>query len=161
MWKTGHALIKARMRETGALLGGEMSGHFIHADTWFGFDDALYAAARLLSILTRDGRPSSSQFADLPAGISTPELRIPMAEGEPPIFMQRLLAQADFGPAQLLTIDGLRAEFVNGWGLVRASNTTPGLTLRFEADDARALADIQAMFRRALLRLASHLPLPF
>jgi phosphomannomutase/phosphoglucomutase len=161
LWKTGHAVIKAHMREIGALLGGEMSGHFIHADDWFGFDDALYAAARLLGILARDGRSAARQFALYPTGPSTPELLIPMAEGEPFAFMTRLLERANFGLAQLITVDGLRVEFEHGWGLVRASHTTPSLTLRFEADDARALAAIQALFRRELLALEPHLSLPF
>lgn len=161
MWKTGHSLIKSYMRATGALLGGEMTGHFAHADEWFGFDDGLYAAARLLRILSRDPRPIDAQFADYPVGINTPELRIDMAEGEPLVFMERLIGQADFGPARLITLDGLRVEFEQGWGLVRASNTTPSLVLRFEADNERALAEIQGIFRRELHRIDPQLSLPF
>ena len=162
MFKTGHSLIKAKMRETGALLGGEMTGHFVHADDWFGFDDAFYAAARLLRLLARRGGSSAEFFAAWPAGLSTPELRLDMAEGEPFAFMERLAAQADFGPeARVITLDGLRVEFPQGWGLVRASNTTPSLVLRFEADDPAALAEIQDRFRRPLLALQPDLALPF
>ena len=162
LWKSGHSLIKAKMRETGALLGGEMTGHFVHADAWFGFDDAFYAAARLLRLLARRGGSSAEFFAAWPAGLSTPELRLDMAEGAPFAFMERLAAQADFGPeAQVITLDGLRVEFPQGWGLVRASNTTPSLVLRFEADDPAALAEIQDRFRRPLLALQPDLALPF
>lgn len=162
MAKTGHSLIKAKMRETGALLGGEMTGHLIHADTWFGFDDALYAAARLLRLLAQQHGSSAEFFAAYPGGLATPELRIAMSEGEAPAFMQRLAAQADFGSdAQLITLDGLRVECAAAWGLVRASNTTPGLVLRFEADDQAAMTDIQERFRRQLLRLQANLVLPF
>ena len=162
LWKSGHSLIKAKMRETGALLGGEMTGHFVHADDWFGFDDAFYAAARLLRLLARRGGSSAEFFAAWPAGLSTPELRLDMAEGEPFAFMARLAAQADFGPdARVITLDGLRVEFPQGWGLVRASNTTPSLVLRFEADDPAALAEIQDRFRRPLLALQPDLALPF
>lgn len=166
MSQTGHSLIKARMRETGALLGGEMTGHFAYADFWFGFDDGLYAAARLLRILAADRRPVSAQFNDYPVGVNTPELRIFMAEGEPFDFMRRLLAHADFddaglGPARLFTVDGLRVEYPRAWGLVRASNTTPSLVLRFEADDRETLEEIQTLFRRKLRALDADLQLPF
>lgn len=166
MSRTGHSLIKAKMRETGALLGGEMTGHFAYADFWFGFDDGLYAAARLLRILSADGRPVSAQFEDYPVGVNTPELRIGMAEGEPFTFMERLGAQVDFddkvlGPAKVSTLDGLRVEYPHGWGLVRASNTTPSLVLRFEADDRETLEAIQALFRRRLRALQADLSIPF
>jgi len=162
LWKTGHSLIKAKMREIGALLGGEMTGHFVHADDWFGFDDAFYAAARLLRLVAGYDGSSAAFFADYPAGFSTPELRVDMAEGQPAAFMARLAAQADFGPeARIITLDGLRVEFPRGWGLVRASNTTPSLTLRFEADDPAALAAIQSQFQRLLLALDANLRLPF
>ena len=161
-WKTGHSLIKAKMRETGALLGGEMAGHFVHADDWFGFDDAFYAAARLLRLLAGHCCSSAEFFATYPTSLNTPELRMDMAEGEPAAFMAKLGAQVDFGPdARIMTLDGLRAEFPHGWGLVRASNTTPSLTLRFEADDQTALSDIQDRFRRSLLALQADLILPF
>ncbi len=162
LWKTGHSLIKAKMREIGALLGGEMTGHFVHADDWFGFDDAFYAAARLLRLVAAYDGSSAAFFAGYPAGFSTPELRVDMAEGQPAAFMARLAAQADFGPeARIITLDGLRVEFPHGWGLVRASNTTPSLTLRFEAEDPAALAAIQSQFQRLLLALDANLRLPF
>ncbi|HAS50714.1 MAG TPA: phosphomannomutase/phosphoglucomutase, partial [Gammaproteobacteria bacterium] len=162
LWKTGHSLIKAKMRETGALLGGEMTGHLVHADEWFGFDDAFYATARLLRLLAQQTRSSSEFFAAYPTGLTTPELRVDMAEGEPFTFMERLSAQADFGSdARLITLDGLRVEFPHGWGLVRASNTTPSLVLRFEADDPAAMHDLQHRFRQQLLGLQADLALPF
>ena len=162
LWKTGHSLIKAKMREIGALLGGELSGHFMHADHWFGFDDAFYAAARLLRLLAQQPVSSTEFFAAYPTGLNTPDLRLDMAEDEPFAFMARLMDQADFGPnAQIIALDGLRVEFPHGWGLVRASNTTPCLTLRFEADDPTAMADVQNRFRRQLLALQPDLVLPF
>jgi phosphomannomutase/phosphoglucomutase len=161
IWKSGHSLIKARMRETGALLGGEMSGHFVLADEWFRFDDAFYAAARLLEIFCRDERPVSEQVAEFPSGLTTPELRVEMAEGESTVFMQRLRERANFDEARLITVDGLRVERTHGWGLVRASNTSPGLVLRFEADDVHSMEEIQALFRRELLATDSRISLPF
>lgn len=162
LWKSGHSLIKAKMRETGALLGGEMTGHFAHADDWFGFDDAFYAAARLLNLLARQSGSSAEFFAAWSTGLTTPELRLAMAEGEPVALMARLLAQADFGSdAHLITVDGLRVEFPHGWGLVRSSNTTPSLVLRFEANDPAAMREIQARFRQQLRVLQSDLVLPF
>jgi phosphomannomutase/phosphoglucomutase len=150
------------MRETGALLGGEITGHLVHADDWFGFDDAFYAAARLLRLLARQSGSSTEFFAAYPTGLTKPELRLEMAEGEPFHFMQRLTGQADFGrEARVMTLDGLRVEFPHGWGLVRASNTTPSLVLRFEADHADAMTDIQERFRRILLGLQTDLTLPF
>ncbi len=161
MWATGHSLIKAKMKETGALLAGEMSGHVFFKERWFGFDDALYSAARLLEILANDARSSSDRFAELPDSMSTPELNVPMAEGEPRVFMEKLLNSAHFDNARVATIDGLRAEFERGWGLVRASNTTPCLVLRFEADDELALSAIQDEFRRVMLQVDPGLSLPF
>jgi phosphomannomutase / phosphoglucomutase len=161
MWATGHSLIKAKMKETGALLAGEMSGHIFFKERWFGFDDALYSAARLLEILSGDTRTSSDVFAELPDSLSTPELNVPMAEGEPSVFMEKLLNGAHFENAQIATIDGLRVEFERGWGLVRASNTTPCLVLRFEAEDELALSTIQDEFRRVMLQADPSLLLPF
>ncbi len=161
MWATGHSLIKAKIKETGALLAGEMSGHIFFKERWFGFDDALYSAARLLEILANDARSSSDLFAELPESLSTPELNVPMAEGEPAIFMEKLLNSAHFDNARVATIDGLRAEFERGWGLVRASNTTPCLVLRFEAEDELALSAIQDEFRRVMLQVDPRLSLPF
>ncbi len=160
MWATGHSLIKAKMKETGALLAGEMSGHIFFKERWFGFDDALYSAARLLEILANDARSSSDVFAELPDSVNTPELNVPMAEGEPPVFMEKLLNSAHFENARIATIDGMRVEFEHGWGLVRASNTTPCLVLRFEADDELALSAIQDEFRRVMLQVDPNLSLP-
>ncbi len=161
MWATGHSIIKAKMKETGALLAGEMSGHIFFKERWFGFDDALYSAARLLEILANQQSNSSDLFATLPESMSTPELNVPMAEGEPKRFMEKLLNSAHFENARVATVDGLRAEFERGWGLVRASNTTPCLVLRFEADDELALSSIQDEFRRVLLQVDPGLSLPF
>ncbi|VAW80125.1 Phosphoglucomutase @ Phosphomannomutase [hydrothermal vent metagenome] len=160
MWATGHSLIKAKMKETGALLAGEMSGHIFFKERWFGFDDALYSAARLLEILANDARSSSEVFAELPDSVNTPELNVPMAEGEPAIFMEKLLNSAHFDDARIATIDGMRVEFERGWGLVRASNTTPCLVMRFEADDELALSSIQDEFRRVMLQVDPNLSLP-
>ena len=161
MWKTGHSFIKEKIRETGALLAGEMSGHIFIKERWYGFDDALYAAARLLEILARDERNSTEVFAALPDSVNTPEINVTMREGEPPVFINQLLESAHFEGATVSTIDGLRADFEDGWGLVRASNTTPVLVLRFEADTDEALARIMGDFRRVMLQVNMHLSLPF
>jgi phosphomannomutase/phosphoglucomutase len=161
MWKTGHSFIKAKIKETGALLAGEMSGHIFINERWYGFDDALYAAARLLEVLGKDDRSSTEVFADLPDSVNTPELNVVMEEGEPPVFINRLLENAHFEGASVSTIDGLRADYEDGWGLVRASNTTPVLVLRFEADDDAALARIMDDFRRVMLQVNPALLLPF
>jgi phosphomannomutase/phosphoglucomutase len=163
MWRTGHSLIKAKMRETGAELAGEMSGHFFFKQRWYGFDDGIYAAARLLEILAGDlqGRTPAEIFATLPKSVSTPELKVELAEGEHYRFMDKLRQQASFEGAGLITIDGMRADWPDGWGLVRASNTTPVLVLRFEADQATALKRIQQVFRQQLLAVDPRLKLPF
>jgi len=161
MWKTGHSLIKAKMKETHAELAGEMSGHFFFKERWFGFDDGIYSAARLLEIIAMDGRDASEIFAELPKGVSTPELKVEMREGEHYAFIERFQKQAKFEGAKLSTIDGIRADWPDGWGLVRASNTTPVLVLRFDADDAGALARIQEAFRQQLLAVDAALELPF
>ena len=161
MWKTGHSFVKARIKETGAALGGEMSGHIFFKERWYGFDDALYSAARLLEILSRDDRSVSDIFAEIPDSVNTPELGIKFAEGEHHKFMQSFVDNADFGDAKLTTIDGLRADYESGWGLVRASNTTPSLVIRFEADSQSALEEIQARFRSAMLGVDPNLDLPF
>ncbi len=163
MWRTGHSLIKAKMRETGAQLAGEMSGHFFFAERWYGFDDGIYAAARLLEILASDleERTPEQIFASLPKGVSTPELKIEMPEGEHYRFIEAFTAKASFEDARLTTIDGIRADWPDGWGLVRASNTTPVLVLRFDADNEIALKRIQAEFRKQLLAVAPNLALPF
>ncbi|RME35117.1 MAG: phosphomannomutase/phosphoglucomutase, partial [Gammaproteobacteria bacterium] len=153
--------IKARMKETGAPLAGEMSGHIFFKERWYGFDDALYAAARLLEILTTDGRPAREIFAELPGGVATPELRLEMPETEHAGFMERLVAAADFPDAEVITIDGLRVDFEDGWGLIRPSNTTPCLVLRFEGDDEEALERVKERFRELIRRVDPDLPLPF
>lgn len=150
MWRTGHSLIKAKLKESGAPLAGEMSGHIFFNDRWDGFDDGIYTAARLLEILAMDGRSSTEIFAELPETVSTPELKIALAEGEPPEVIRRLVGKASFSTARVTTIDGLRVDFPDGWGLVRASNTTPCLVLRFEADDEKALERIKQAFRDLL-----------
>ncbi len=163
MWRTGHSLIKAKMRQTEAALAGEMSGHFFFRERWYGFDDGLYSAARLLEILAGDPQRRSADeiFATLPKGVSTPELKITMAEGENHPFIARFQKQAVFEGARLTTIDGVRADWPDGWGLVRASNTTPVLVLRFDAEDEAALARVQQRFREQLLALEPDLELPF
>lgn len=162
MSRTGHSLIKARLKELDSPLAGEMSGHIFFRDRWYGFDDALYTAARLVEIIARDTRPPAAIFAALPNAVSTPELRIDFdREGENYRFMERFLADPRFEDARIITIDGLRVETADGWGLVRASNTTPSLILRFEADDAAGLARIQARFRAAIHAVEPGLALPF
>ncbi|MGH8145167.1 MAG: phosphomannomutase/phosphoglucomutase [Rhodanobacteraceae bacterium] len=163
MWKTGHSLIKAKMKETGAQLAGEMSGHFFFRERWYGFDDGVYAAARLLEILADDpeGRTPEQIFATLPKGVSTPELHIQMQEGQNHPFIARFRERAQFDGARITTIDGMRADWPDGWGLVRASNTTPVLVLRFDADNADALKRIQDAFRAQILACDDTLQLPF
>ncbi|MDE2317172.1 MAG: phosphomannomutase/phosphoglucomutase [Xanthomonadaceae bacterium] len=163
MWRTGHSLIKAKMRETGAELAGEMSGHFFFKERWYGFDDGIYAGARLLEILAGDLEERSPEeiFDTLPKGVSTPELKIEMAEGEHYRFMEKFMADVNFDDATIVTIDGVRADWPDGWGLVRASNTTPVLVLRFDADNPAALKRIQMAFRRRLLAVDFRLKMPF
>ncbi|MDR1646681.1 MAG: phosphomannomutase/phosphoglucomutase [Zoogloeaceae bacterium] len=161
MWNTGHALVKAKLKETGAPLAGEMSGHVFFKERWYGFDDGLYAGARLLEILAR-GPDANAVLGALPKAESTPELNIRMAEGEPFALIDALKRLPAFpGEVSRLTLDGLRVEYEDGFGLARPSNTTPVVVLRFEADTAQALARIQQDFRDALLRLRSGLSLPF
>ena len=161
MWKTGHSLIKAKMRETEAELAGEMSGHFFFAERWYGFDDGIYAAARLLEILDVSGHAPEDIFAALPDGISTPEIKVEAPGGDPHAFVERFRASAKFEGARPSTIDGLRVDWPDGWGLVRASNTTPVLVLRFDADSSAAMVRIQQAFREQLLAVEPGLNLPF
>jgi phosphomannomutase/phosphoglucomutase len=161
MWKTGHSLIKAKMRETEAELAGEMSGHFFFRERWFGFDDGIYSAARLLEVLAADGREPVEVFAELPKGVSTPELKVKMEEGAHYAFIDKFVSRAKFEGAKIATIDGIRADWPDGWGLVRCSNTTPCLVLRFDADNEQALARIQQVFREQLLAVDHGLQLPF
>jgi phosphomannomutase/phosphoglucomutase len=161
VWKTGHSLIKAKLKETGAPLAGEMSGHTFFKERWYGFDDALYAGARLLEILSRDA-DANRLLEALPNAPSTPELHWRLAEGEPHALVARLQATRPFPNAgRIVTIDGVRVEYADGFGLARASNTTPVIVLRFEADTREALARIQEEFRRALAPLKPEAALPF
>ena len=153
MWKTGHSLVKAKMKELNAPIAGEMSGHIFFGERWYGFDDATYTAARLLEILSRSVDPSAV-LNGLPSSYSTPELNVTCAEGEPPFLVRRLLESASFPTArEIVTIDGLRAEYDDGFGLVRASNTTPVLVMRFEGHTPQALARIESDFMAALRRV--------
>jgi phosphomannomutase/phosphoglucomutase len=161
MWNTGHAFIKAKLKETGAPLAGEMSGHIFFKERWYGFDDGLYAGARLLEIVSR-WQDANWPLKHLPNAISTPELNLKMQEGEPHALIARLQKSARFEGAQdIITIDGLRVEYADGFGLMRASNTTPVLVLRFEADSAAALKRIQDDFRRVLRTAKPDLLLAF
>lgn len=163
MWKSGHSLLKAKLRETGALLAGEWSGHIIYQDRWFGFDDALYAGARLLEVLALDPRSSAEVFAELPESpLSSPELFLPMLEGESGRIMEKIMALTSrLDGVEVQTVDGLRLAFDRGWGLVRASNTQPVLVFRFEADDQEAMDKIQGLMRRLMAQVAPDLTLPF
>ena len=161
MWKTGHSLVKAKLRETGAPLGGEMSGHVFFKDRWYGFDDGLYAGARLLELMSRVADPSAVLNA-LPQSISTPELQLKLQEGENVILITKLQNEAVFeGAEQIITIDGLRVEYADGFGLARSSNTTPVVVMRFEAETAEALARIQAIFKRVILAAKPDAQLPY
>lgn len=162
MWKTGHSFIKAKMLEIQAELAGEMSGHFFFKDRWHGFDDGLYAGARLVEILSEQVEDSSTVFAAIPNSVNTPELKVLVAEEEKFQLMAKLIGEARFvDPHEVMTIDGLRVNFADGWGLVRPSNTTPYLILRFEALNDVMLARIQQMFREWMLSVKPDLVLPF
>jgi phosphomannomutase/phosphoglucomutase len=160
MWKTGHSLVKAKLRETGAPLGGEMSGHIFFSDRWYGFDDGLYSGARLLELLTRVDDPSALLNA-LPQSDSTPELHLELAEGENVALIDQL-RHAEFpGNERIITIDGLRVEYPDGFGLARSSNTTPVVVMRFEAETPAALARIQSEFKRVIVAARPDARLPF
>ena len=161
MGKTGHSLVKAKMRETGAPLGGEMSGHVFFKDRWYGFDDGLYAGARLLELASRM-TDITAELNALPQSLSTPELQITVGEGENHKLVTRLQQEARFADAQqIITIDGVRVEYADGFGLVRASNTTPVLVLRFEAENEGALKRIQQALGQAILAVKPDAMLPF
>jgi len=172
MWKTGHSLVKAKIKETDAALAGEMSGHIFFNDAdshgkkrWYGFDDGLYAGARLLEILSHFDNPSEV-LNNLPDSVSTPEQHIQMQEGEPHALIAQLQNQSNTsakfaGATKIITIDGLRVEYADGFGLMRPSNTTPVIVLRFEADNEAALKRIQAQFREVIWSAAPHVALPF
>ncbi len=161
MWRTGHSLVKAKLRETGAPLAGEMSGHIFFKERWYGFDDGLYAGARLLEIVSRFADPSALLEA-LPDSPSTPELQLPCAEGENFELVANLQKHGRFdGAREIITIDGVRVEYDDGFGLARASNTTPVVVLRFEADTSGALERIQSAFRQSILAIKPDARLPF
>lgn len=161
MWKAGHSHMKTKMQETGALVGGEMSGHIFIKDRWYGFDDGMYAAARLLEIMTLRDQDIDSLFDSFPNLPSTPELKIPVAETRKFELVEQLIQDGDFQNGKPITIDGLRVDFSKGWGLVRASNTSAALTLRFEAESEDVLAQLQQLFKRELLKIDSTLDIPF
>lgn len=161
MWKSGHSNLKNKMKETHALLAGEFSGHIMFSERWYGFDDGLYTGARLLEILSLDYRTSAEVFAELPEGLATPEYSLPLEEGRSQELMKVVDQLKDLPDARLVKIDGLRAEFEQGWGLMRASNTTPALLFRFEADDEAGLQQVQSIFRDLLAKVAPDLTPPF
>ena len=161
IWKTGHSLIKAKLKETGALLAGEMSGHTFFKERWYGFDDALYGGARLLEVLSKE-TDAHRVLKSLPNAPSTPELHWALDEGEPHALVAKLQASKPFpGAERVLTIDGVRVEYADGFGLARASNTTPVIVIRFEADNLAALERIKRDFRAALQPLKPNAPLPY
>ncbi|MBK4733362.1 phosphomannomutase/phosphoglucomutase [Noviherbaspirillum pedocola] len=161
MWKTGHSLVKAKMREVGAPLGGEMSGHIFFKDRWYGFDDGMYAGARLLELLSKEADPSAVLNA-LPQSISTPELQLKLNEGENFALIEKLQKEATFpGSDEVITIDGLRVEYPDGFGLARSSNTTPVVVMRFEAESQEALQRIQGEFKRVIQAAKPDAALPY
>ncbi|MBD1550066.1 phosphomannomutase/phosphoglucomutase [Pseudomonas sp. C2L11] len=161
MWKTGHSLIKKKIRESGALLAGEMSGHIFFKERWYGFDDGVYAAARVLEILSREEGDAEDLFATFPNDVSTPEINIQVTEESKFAIIEALQNDAQWGKANLITIDGVRVDYPKGWGLVRASNTTPVLVLRFEADDEAELERIKQVFRSQLKAVSPDIQIPF
>ena len=161
LWKTGHSLIKLKMKETGAPIAGEMSGHIFFKERWYGFDDALYCGARLLEIVSKHG-DANAPLKALPNAVSTPELNWPLKEGEPHALVEKIQKTGKFdGASEIITIDGVRVEYADGFGLARASNTTPVIVLRFEAETDIALKRIQEDFRRVLTAVKSDVPLPY
>lgn len=162
MWRTGHSLIKARMKETGAQLAGEMSGHIFFQERWYGFDDGLYGAARLLEILSKQDDDADTFFHRYPQDLGTPELNVKVTDDDKFTIVEKLAKEGDFGDDGVkTTLDGIRVDYPDGWGLCRASNTTPVLVLRFEGKSQAALDRIQASFRDALKQVAPHAELPF
>ncbi len=161
MWKTGHSLVKAKLRETGSPLGGEMSGHIFFKDRWYGFDDGLYAGARLLEIISRV-KDMTATLNNLPQSPSTPELQLKLNEGENFSIIAAMQANANFpGADEVITIDGLRVEYPDGFGLARSSNTTPVIVMRFEAENPEALQRIQAALKAAVLAVKPDAQMPF
>jgi phosphomannomutase/phosphoglucomutase len=160
MWKSGRSPMRAKLKETGALLAGEMDGHILFKERWYGFEDGLYACARLAEVLSADPRSTAEVFAELPEAVATPELRIPMPEGKNALFIERLREIADFPDARVSDIDGLRVDFADGWGLARASTASPSLALRFEADTPDALARIQKQFKNLMQQVDPGISFP-
>lgn len=161
MWQTGHSLIKARMKETGALLAGEMSGHIFFKERWLGFDDGLYAAARLLEILAAQDLDADEFFSQYPQDLSTPEINVDVTDENKFDLVQKLAKEGEFGDGKKTTLDGIRVDYEDGWGLCRASNTTPMLVLRFEGKTPEALKRISDTFRAALTEIDASLELNF
>nr|WP_305801156.1 phosphomannomutase/phosphoglucomutase [Thiolapillus sp.] len=161
MWKTGHAELQQKLMETGGMLAGEMSGHIYIQERWFGFDDGMYAAARLLEILSLESMPVSEAFAEYHSAFATPLLQVDTPPGRARQIVAAMKHQGDFGDADVVELDGLRVEYGDSWGLARASNTQPSLILRFEASNEEALLQIQDRFRTLLTQIAPELPLPF
>ena len=161
MWRTGHSFIKAKLKETGAAIAGEMSGHIFFKERWYGFDDGVYAGARLIELLAKQDQSPQDIFAALPDSINTPELRMEFTEGEHYVFMDKLKESASFENAQVSKIDGLRVDYEDGFGLVRPSNTTPILVLRFEADTDEAITRIQSDFKSAIHQVDDTLSVPW
>ena len=161
MCATGHSLMKAKMKESGAVVGGELSGHIFFNDRWYGFDDALYSAARLLEILSMEPFDAESVFAELPEKISTPELHIEVSEANKFKIMEKLVSEANFEGGNLVKIDGVRVDFPDSWGLIRASNTTPVLVARFEGDSEAALEQVKTVFRNQLKAVEPGLNISF
>ncbi len=161
MWRTGHSFIKAKLKETGAPLGGEMSGHIFFKDRWYGFDDGIYAACRMLEILAADERKASLIFDALPDSYSTPEIDWHFEEGEHFVFMDKLKAVAQFPEGILFDLDGIRVDFADGWGLIRPSNTTPILVIRFDANTPEGLERIKTIFRTQVQKIAGDITIPF
>jgi phosphomannomutase/phosphoglucomutase len=161
MCKSGHSHIRNKMVETGAMLGGELSGHIFFKERWFGFDDGVYSAARLLEILSIRDESLDDIFSAFPVSASTPEIRIAVPEDKKFAIVKQLTDKGEWGNGKLSTLDGVRVDFAKGWGLVRASNTVAELTLRFEADDAESLATVQNVFKQQLQAVDGGLLLPF
>lgn len=161
MWKTGHSLIKSKMKEVDAPLAGEMSGHIFFKERWYGFDDALYTAARFIEIFTNSKTPPTELFAELPEGISTPELRLPLEEDQHAGFMEELAGTLSSDNAEVIDIDGVRIEYTDGWGLARPSNTSPYIVMRFEGESDAVLERIKSVFRDAIKQVIPDIDIPF
>ena len=159
--RTGHSYIKMKMKETSAILGGEMSGHIFFKDRWYGFDDGIYAGLRMLEIVSCNNKTSSEIFMELPKSYSTPEINIPVdKDGFQHEFMEKFSCSAIIKDAEITKIDGVRADFESGWGLIRASNTTPCLVMRFEAKSEEMLKSIQDIFIKEIFKIDSSLEIP-